>query len=392
MICKTCLKFPPPTPRRCVRCGGCLIHSRPCACKVCARCGARRAPRSFCTCCSVTRGVAVCLPCHLPGTASGRRIAAFPHRKCDLKDPARSAPTYELCRLRRALGVELELGSWGVHGRSNATYSGFLRQIPTFAGEFVRDGSVTPSGMELVSRKLEGDDIFTALGELCKGLHGSGASANRSCGMHVHVDAVDLSMYDLRRIALAWELLCPKLWGTLVSAERSTNSYCTTNDLTLGERRALCAAGTAVEITDWFYHHLYGMSKDAYESREAWKAAIARKREHKYENAARRKSLNFHSWMMRGTLEFRLKEGTTDPGDLLWWPQWCGWLVDWLSRQDDRTIEGWRTCGVPSLPDLTRSFHLSCAATGLVKWVEEKCAAAKQPKPSRKANPDEIAF
>ena len=389
MICKTCIKYPPAAPKRCPRCGGCILHSRPCACKVCSRCGTRRAPKSFCTCCAASRGEDVCLSCHIPGTASGRRVAAFPHRKCDLKHPSKQLPTYELCRLRRAIGVELELASWGSHGLSPSCYSDFLRQIPSFAGEFVRDSSVTPSGMELVSRKLEGDNILIALAELCKGLHNSGASANRTCGMHVHVDAVDFSMYDLRRMALAWEMLCPKLWGTLVEVERSTNYYCLANDLSTPERAALCAAGTAVEITDWFYQHLYGMSKDTYESRDAWKAAITRKREHKYENPARRKSLNFHSWMMRGTLEFRLKEGTVDPSDLTFWPQWCGWFVEWLGRQEDRTIEGWRRSGVPSLPDLTRAFHPSCTAIGLVAWVEAKCAAQTK---QQKVDSDEIAF
>jgi hypothetical protein len=299
------------------------------------------------------------------------------------------APTYELYRCRRAIGVELELATWGVYGQSKTTYDTLLPLLPHFAGAFVRDGSVSPSEMELVSKKMEGDSVLLGLTELCTALHGSGATANETCGMHVHVDAADFSMYDLRRVILAWEVLCPKLWGTLVLKRRSTNPYCTSNILLPSERERLCAAGTATEITDWFYHYLYGVSKLNYDSHPQWRSVIRQKREHKYENPARRQALNFHSWMMRGTLEFRLKEGTVDPGDLLWWPQWCGWLVEWLGRQDDRVIDNWRTHGVPPLPELTRNFHPSVAATGLLAWVESKCT----PTPRKDSNViDDLPF
>jgi hypothetical protein len=48
--------------------------------------------------------------------------------------------------------------------------------------------------------------------------------------------------------------------------------------------------------------------------------------------------LNLHSWYYRGTLEFRLKEGTVTSKEIVGWPLLCLWLVEAVGNTTGRDM------------------------------------------------------
>lgn len=67
--------------------------------------------------------------------------------------------------------------------------------------KIVPDGSLTPGGFEVVSPILEGEAGITQVRKVARALVAAGASADRTCGFHVHVNARDLSVDTIVNIA-----------------------------------------------------------------------------------------------------------------------------------------------------------------------------------------------
>lgn len=349
----------------CKTCRKCHTHNQ-CKCAPCARCKTKTSPTKSCTACYERKRLVVCVACH-SGPVGTHKTSTFPVRSCIYKGET-PEPTFQYNRLQRSLGIEVELATWG------SLNSGSLpRLAPLLAGEVVRDGSVRPSALELVSGRLQGDTAFKALYQLANSVKNCRATVNETCGVHVHVDAADFSMLDLRRTLLAWLAIQSQVFSKLVAPERLGNPYCPPNSLSTLQFETLTSASTNKAVSEFFYGNLYKLAKYPGESPEEYARRIKSVREHKYENAARRWALNFHSWMMRGTLEFRLKEGTVDPAELFWWPIWCGWLVETFSHLSEKEVQAWQNTP-PDLVELTQSFHPSVSELGLVDWVKSKVA------------------
>jgi hypothetical protein len=62
--------------------------------------------------------------------------------------------------------------------------------------------------------------------------------------------------------------------------------------------------------------------------------------------------LNLHSWFFRGTVEFRMFQGTTAVDDLVCWPLLCGWIVHAATIVPDATA-----LGVKGLGDFLNLTH-----------------------------------
>jgi hypothetical protein len=83
-------------------------------------------------------------------------------------------------------------------------------------------------GFEVVSPILSGDEGLRQLRAACDALKAAGAKVNKSTGMHVHVDARDLTVADLRNTCKDF-LKYETLFDTLVPASRVANFYCRSN-------------------------------------------------------------------------------------------------------------------------------------------------------------------
>jgi hypothetical protein len=77
-------------------------------------------------------------------------------------------------------------------------------------------------------------------------------------------------------------------------------------------------------------------------------------------------SMNLHSHFHRGTVEFRLKEGTITPEEFIMWPLFCGWVIESISKLTDAQVQsisslaGW--CDVVG----------GVVQDGVVRWVRKK--------------------
>jgi hypothetical protein len=49
--------------------------------------------------------------------------------------------------------------------------------------------------------------------------------------------------------------------------------------------------------------------------------------------------LNIQSWYHRATIEWRMKEGTIDPTELMYWPLFCGWFTHLATKLSDQTMD-----------------------------------------------------
>lgn len=65
----------------------------------------------------------------------------------------------------------------------------------------VNDSSISPSGFEVVSPILQGEDGIAEVRKVCKILVECGARVNRTTGLHVHTDARDLTIDECKNVA-----------------------------------------------------------------------------------------------------------------------------------------------------------------------------------------------
>ncbi|WP_300686606.1 amidoligase family protein [uncultured Bilophila sp.] len=92
--------------------------------------------------------------------------------------------------------------------------------------KIVSDASVR-GGFELVSPVLRGDAGIEEVRKAATALDDMGATANRSCGYHVHLDAADLTASDIRAIVTRYADHESEIDAFMPPSRRgNTNTYC----------------------------------------------------------------------------------------------------------------------------------------------------------------------
>lgn len=356
---------------KCPRCHHCIRHDG-CRCQVCVQCAEYIAPKGICSKCTRCKEHHLALP-----------KGDFPHRPCAYKQDATAEPTYKLCDLHRTVGVELELSSCEALVRAHVK----TPINPSFKYHFDHDGSVT-GGYELVSGHASGDALYQGLQGLGQLMGTYACAADTTCGFHVHVDGIDYSGLELRNILVGFQLIQDQLFTGLVSPDRKHNNYCKPYTFSVPTLHELLGFTKNSEFTTWFYRNFYGLRStehaDPLQSHRL-KLQVAKQlteiKKRKYMNEARRFALNFHSYMMRGTLEYRLKEGTADPSTILYWPLFCGYLTEALARTTPKFMLHWLK-EPPSLLDLVKNRE----AKGFQAWLKKTLVAPepiKVPEPNK---------
>lgn len=404
--CKNCLLLGRTEPKvRCPTCHYCKEHAG-CHCVNCSICKKRVAPTDICTRCQKCRK-------HHVEIIHGD----FPFRKCEYTDtpvivrcacreydtfiPCKGCgkcprhgcicpPSFAINPLQRTIGCELEIADYGSFDQD------MHMDIPIMY-TYDHDGSVRPSQRELVTGRLLGDKVPIGMGALADVLVKHKASVNETCGFHVHVDALRDTPADLRRIMVAFKLFQDQIFGNLVAAERKDNQYCPPLALDDSQIFDLMKLESSGDINNWFHRYLYRIVPDVHSSftpaqRKAamrdFESQLQARKAHKYENNARRSAINFHSWMMRGTVEFRLKEGSVSKPDLVNWPLWCGWFVQKIAGLPDKEILWWMK-KPPTLVELTERFTASSLGgarmpKSILEWVAACCSGEAKPRLKKK--------
>ena len=157
----------------------------------------------------------------------------------------------------------------------------------------VTDGSLAGgNGFEVVSPPLFGEAGLEQVEKVCAALAQVQASVNRTCGLHVHVDAGAMSAQAMRRLAVIYienENIIDSLMP--MSRRASNNHYCGTLRNTSMPR--LATARNAAEIAQAIAH------------------------------GNRFVKLNYTAFLRHGTVEFRHHSGTVDASKINKWILAC---------------------------------------------------------------------
>ena len=160
----------------------------------------------------------------------------------------------------------------------------------------VDDGSVygmdNHHGMELVSPILRSDsdaDMAT-LRRICRAIQKLGGRVNKACGLHIHVDATDLTAAQVLQVWTRYQTMEGEI-DTLMTSNRRANlgSYCQS-------------------LRNLMVH---GQTKEA----------LAR-------SADRYFKVNLQSLNRHGTIEFRQHSGTINADTIINWASFCVGFVE----------------------------------------------------------------
>ncbi len=135
--------------------------------------------------------------------------------------------------MQRRFGIELEIV--GITERRaaaalravglNVVTPGYTHAVMT-SWKIVPDGSVR-DGFEVVSPILEGEQGLAEAATAIDALKAAGASANRHCGMHIHLNASDLTTDDLRTAVRRYAAFESEIDAFMPPSRRGDdNRYC----------------------------------------------------------------------------------------------------------------------------------------------------------------------
>jgi hypothetical protein len=359
----------------CSNCCECKDH---CSCMVCTVCDRRTGEEGFHT--AIRFGFTGEVPCGLCLRCCACNVKGVEFRKGKFKlfNSVFSQGLFKRNRLTRHLSCEIEVDKFSTEIRS----TGINKALNKWGDSVVSDGSV-PGGFEINMNPSNGDLFLQHAKELTNGLAAIKAGCSVACGMHVHVnvkgtpiidskgnpslDAAGQQVfdqrtaythYDLRRLVLLYakveramfELCAPsrldarysKICGKFYLEKNSGNpkEFRQTSTARLyNQERPLPSLDSPASIES--ARNNLGLSRIAGNVTGAvFKqigAKLKQQKQHKYE-PVRYKALNLHSFFMRGTVEFRHKEGTVDYTEMTSWALICGHVVDAASRLGDAQL------------------------------------------------------
>ena len=206
----------------------------------------------------------------------------------------------------------------------------------------MRDGSIRPERKvggrmmyageemkcEVVTPILQYDDMDD-LQEVIRKLRTAGAIANDSCGIHVHVDGANHNPDSLVRLLNLTVGRQELIYEALEIGDRG-NRWCKriSRDLLTAMKRDKIRSKSSVEKI-W-----YSPANDNYHGGVS----------HSHYNDTRYHGVNLHAFFTKGTVEFRLFNGTTHAGKIKAYVQFCLAMSAWAINSKDtyyfQSLEG----------------------------------------------------
>lgn len=220
----------------------------------------------------------------------------------------------------RLVGIEWEYNTTNGSASLNAWRD-------KWGGQIVHDGSC---GYEAVTPPIAGDHMVNCLQELAAAFKASEAEIDDRCGLHVHIDASDLTWNDMYRFLRVYAHVEPILY-MLAGQHRLTNRYC----IPCGESFMNALGKTDIKggVLEAAYSERGGRTGHQY----------ARGNPGKKDNN-RYKGLNLCPWLAGRkikakdtTVEFRLhRNAPYDQAErVINWTKLCARLVDWSVNSSD---------------------------------------------------------
>ena len=250
----------------------------------------------------------------------------------EVKPVSPAAKTAFVNRLPRSLGLEIELSDWG--GLNADSFK--PKHCEWYADH---DGSVQPSGQEMVVLPLKDDAFPAAVLELYEAFDKFKCQVNDTCGLHVHVGAEDMNGWQVRRLLKLYEMMQGGIYQLCKPGRdraKSRNGYlfaARLDQTCRQEIQKMWSTTRAGEVRRALIRMIYGVDLNPEEAKQVLTVpggGIVNGREHidelaqfirgmknKYAGGqgtrgfvSRYFGLNLHSWFLRGTVEWRMKEGT----------------------------------------------------------------------------------
>ena len=172
---------------------------------------------------------------------------------------------------------------------------------------------------EIVSPILQYEDIED-LQNVVRELVKAGAMANTSCGIHVHVDGASHTPESLTRLLNFATGRQDLIYEALEIGDRA-NRWC--HKISPELFKAMRANGKqsmAAAERVW-----YSSANDGYGGTI----------DHQHYNATRYHGINLHAYFTKGTVEFRLFNGTTHAGKIKAYIQFCLAMSGWAIESND---------------------------------------------------------
>lgn len=224
--------------------------------------------------------------------------------------------------MNRSFGIELEIA-----GINHQTALTVLRAIGIAVQDesynhtmrahwkLVEDSSVR-GGFEVVSPVLHGEQGIEEAMAVAEALSDAGATVNRTCGFHVHFDASDLSVADVKTIVRRYADHESEIDAIMPPSRRGTaNFYC--NSLARVSFERFMRAATINEM-----------------------ASVMGSRYYK---------VNLMSYQRHGTVEFRQHSGTINARKIANWVRFLGQFIDACKSQNHAPQAPAPVIGHPSL-------------------------------------------
>jgi hypothetical protein len=249
---------------------------------------------------------------------TGRRVIPVKENEGGLRFVKGMKPGIDICRLA---GVEIELSSFVY----STAWESFVRTISLMGCDVVRDGSLPDTGIEIVTAPWSGKVFKEKLDYILSALDKHSPRVNNQCGLHVHIDARDFTVYDIRRMLMLWDRV--ETWvAAMVPEERLQGSMCKL--MHLKPIVELLYANRSPMLTK---HLLYGMLYG--------EVAGAKKHKTSKYGEMRYYGLNLHSWNIRKTLEFRFPPGTKDYETICFWAALFSQIVELAYRSKEIELQ-----------------------------------------------------
>ena len=170
----------------------------------------------------------------------------------------------------------------------------------------IGDSSLNHKGIEFNSQALNGDVLYNSINGFCDELRNKEFSVDKKCGLHIHIQ-INKRCEELKKIVLFYKKF-EDYFYKMVSHSRRDNFYC---------RRIGDVYNFSNNEDDVLnIKNNTTLKKLVYETKRY--NTIKRCTKEKYNNK-RYSWLNLHSVFYRGTLEFRLHNGTTDKTKIKNW-------------------------------------------------------------------------
>ena len=250
--------------------------------------------------------------------------------------------------MTRLLGAEIETaGSKG--------YSPLLRDaVKKWRASIVGDGSIYSPGVELVTQPAGGSQWLQMIADLGAGFAESKAFTSSACGLHIHVDAGDMGVWEVRRLIKLYAHIEQCLYDALPFSRTESRFSIPCGQKYLKWLDNLGAKLTKTKLQTVQYglvpprmgmrvyddklkrEVIISKSTQPTIDRMLQKQAVART-SRKYDET-RYNGLNMHSYWFRGTFEFRHHHGTNDPVKITNWGIFVGSIVDFAATKSDAGV------------------------------------------------------